>query len=473
VKRIRLAGGLITALVGASVIVGAPSASAANDSFATTCNPPIGGAVHGTTVVAISSSNASPSVGDTVTITWHFVQAASENPGYVDLPANSVLPTGDLTVGGAQSSTLAMTGTRTNPPIPKNSPMVLSDMTATIKLTAAGSVIFTPKDYNVNVMSTNTSCTPDSTPSPGLTLQVGSGGGSTGGTTGGTTGGGTGGSTSGGSTSGGTTGGSTGGTTGGTTGGATGGTSTGGSTGATTGGGGGGGGSFPGTPVTVDYACTTPIGNVSAKPQITISAVKSGSSYTLTESFASGVSSSPVELPAGSMKPSTSVYVAGADSGTLTLSGPANSAAIPANTPIKPSDMTGSYTPGHTGQVTFTTGVLTINALGTTTTCTPNPKPSPSLTLQVTAAGSGGISGGSTGGSTGGSASGGSTSGGSTSGGTAPGGSGGSAGTSGGLAETGGSNAPYQALGLVGGTILLLGAAVFVLTPWRRLRKQR
>ncbi|MBF9073278.1 hypothetical protein I2501_35225 [Streptacidiphilus sp. NEAU-YB345] len=467
------------ALVGASVIVGAPSASAADDSFATTCNPPIGGAVHGTTVVAISSSNASPSVGDTVNITWHFVQAASQNPGYVDLAANSVLPTGDLSVGGAQSSTLAMTGTRTNPPIPKNSPMVLSDMTATIKLTSAGSVTFTPKDYNVNVMSTNTSCTPDATPSPGLTLQVGSGGGTTGGTsggtsggttggtggTGGTTGGSTGGTTSGGTTSGGTTSGGT--TTGGNTGGSTGGSTTG---GGSTGGTGGGGTSFPGTPETVDYACVTPIGNVSAKPQITISAVKSGSSYKLTESFASGVSSSPVALPAGSMTPKTTVAVAGADNGTLTLNGPANSAAIPANTPIKPSDMTGSYTPGHTGKVTFATGVLTISALGTTTTCTPSPAPAPSLTLQVTAAGSGGITGGS---ASGGSSGSGSSGGAAATGGSGSSGSAGSAGTSGGLAETGGSNAPYQALGLVGGTILLLGAAVFVLTPWRRLRRQR
>ncbi|WP_042387908.1 hypothetical protein [Streptacidiphilus melanogenes] len=217
-----------------------------------------------------------------------------------------------------------------------------------------------------------------------------------------------------------------------------------------------GSGSFPGTGVQVNYNCQTPIGAKSASPTITISAKESGGRYTLTESFASGVSSSPVDLSAGSMVPSTTVTVSGADNTQLTLTGPANSATIPANTPIKPSDMSGAYVPGHTGQVKFAPNVLTIKALGTTTTCTPSNKPAASLTLQVTAgSGTGGVTGSGTTGTTG--ASGDSTSG----------------STSGGLAETGGNDASFRALGLIGGTVLLLGAAVFVVTPWRRLRKGR
>nr|WP_236654613.1 hypothetical protein [Streptacidiphilus anmyonensis] len=457
----RAAGGVLTALLAASLLaVGAPSASAAQSSFATTCNPPVGGAVHGTTVVDVTSDDASPKVGDTVTLTWKFVQAASQNPGYVDLQPNTVQPTGHVSVGGAQTGTVTMTGPRQNPLIPKNSPMVLSDMTGTVKLTTAGDVTITPADYNINVSTFNadTPCKPDSTAPVALTLHVAAGGGTTGGTTtGGTTTGGTttGGTTSAGTTTGGTTTGGTttgGSTTGGTT---TGGTTTGGTTSGGTTGGGGGSGNFPGTGVQVDYTCQTPIGAKSASPTITISAKESGGRYTLTESFASGVSSSPVDLGAGSMVPSTTVTVAGADNGQLTLTGPANSATIPANTPIKPSDMSGAYVPGHTGQVKFTPDVLTIKALGTTTTCTPSKQPAASLTLQVTAgSGAGGVTGSSTSGSTGSTG---------TSG----------AGTSGGLANTGGDDASFRALGLVGGTVLLLGAAVFVITPWRRLRKQR
>jgi hypothetical protein len=150
------------------------------------------------------------------------------------------------------------------------------------------------------------------------------------------------------------------------------------------------------------------------------------------------------------MVPSTTVVVVGADKGKLTLTGPANGATIPAGTPIKPNDMSGGYVPGHNGEVRFAPGVLTIKALGTVTTCTAVSKPGASLTLEVTAAnGIGGVTGSST--------SGGDTSGAST----------------GGLANTGGSDAAFRALGLVGGTVLLLGAAVFVITPWRRLRKVR
>jgi uncharacterized membrane protein YgcG len=441
VNSIRLTGGTLTALLAASLLaVGAPSASAAQSSFATTCNPPVGGAVHGTTVVDVTSNDASPKVGDTVTLTWKFVQAASQNPGYVDLQPNTVQPTGHVSVGGAQTGTVAMTGPRQNPLIPKNSPMVLSDMTGTVKLTTAGDVTVTPADYNINVSTFNadTPCKPDSTAPIAVILHVAAGGG-TGGTTGGTT---------------------TGGTSGGTT--TTGGSTSGGTTSGGTTGGGGGSGSFPGTGVQVDYNCQTPIGAKSASPTITISAKESGGRYTLTESFASGVSSSPVDLSAGSMVPSTTVLFAGADNGQLTLTGPANSATIPANTPIKPSDMTGAYAPGHTGEVKFTPGVLTIKALGTTTTCTPSNKPNASLTLQVTAgSGTGGVTGSTSSGGTSGSTGGGSTGGGST------------GGTTGGLANTGGNDASFRALGLIGGTVLLLGAAVFVITPWRRLRKER
>ena len=143
--------------------------------------------------------------------------------------------------------------------------------------------------------------------------------------------------------------------------------------------------------VDVNYQCKTPIGDKSAVSPIDIKGVPSGDGYKVTMSWQKGVSSSPVELGKGAMNPSATIKLGGADSGTLQVSGPANQEAVPANTPIKINDLTGTYTPKKSGKVTFTPGVLTIKALGTTTTCTPSNSPGPALTLDVkAAAGSGG-----------------------------------------------------------------------------------
>ena len=104
------------------------------------------------------------------------------------------------------------------------------------------------------------------------------------------------------------------------------------------------------TVVDVNYQCKTPIGNKSAVSPIDIKSVKSGSGYKLTMSWQKGVSSSPVELGKGAMNPSATIVLGGADSGTVSVSGPANQAAIPANTPIKINDLTGTYTPKKTGK---------------------------------------------------------------------------------------------------------------------------
>ena len=196
--------------------------------------------------------------------------------------------------------------------------------------------------------------------------------------------------------------------------------------------------------VDVNYQCKTPIGDKSAVSPIDIKSVRTGSGYRITMSWQKGVSSSPVELGKGAMTPSATIALGGADSGTLSVSGPANDAAIPANTPIKISDLSGTYTPKKSGEVTFTAGVLTIKALGTTTTCTPTNDPGPSLTLDVTAASGGGATGSAQGGGTG-------------------------ADTGAGLPQTGPEDSAI-ALGTLGGTVLLAGAAGAL---WLTRRHQR
>jgi hypothetical protein len=85
--------------------------------------------------------------------------------------------------------------------------------------------------------------------------------------------------------------------------------------------------------VDVNYQCRTPIGDKSAVSPIDIKGVRSGSNYKITMSWQKGVSSSPVELGKGAMNPSATIKLGGAESGALTVTGPANQAAIPADTP--------------------------------------------------------------------------------------------------------------------------------------------
>ncbi|KWT62587.1 hypothetical protein ADL21_07190 [Streptomyces albus subsp. albus] len=443
------AGGIALLLAGAGVLAAAGPAGAAETAYRTECvPPPISGlpAVQGTTRAAVTAP-ATAKVGDEVEVVWRTVEAASKNPDVLDLGKDTVRPTGTIEVGGAQSGELKVEGPRQNPPIPKNSPMKLPDMKGTLKLEKPGEVTLAPGAYTINVskpISTDTRCAPKEEVRPAATIKVTDGGGSSGGTTGGSTGGG---GTGGGDTGGGSTGATT---SGGST------------TGSTTGSSGGGdsdGTSHEGKVVQVPYACKTPIGDRKATSPVQINAVKKGGAYGLTVKFAKSVMDSPADIPAGAVKPSMDVRVGGADKGTVKAEGAANKEPMKSGQPIAIPDLKGTYTPGATGKATLTPGVLTVRALGTTTTCTPEKDPGVSLALDTTAQQGG--TGGTTAGGTG------------TTGGTTAGGAAGPAsagGTSGGLAETGADDhGTLRALALVAGTVVLLGGAVFTLTPWRRL----
>ncbi|WP_328299027.1 LPXTG cell wall anchor domain-containing protein [Streptomyces sp. NBC_00435] len=141
--------------------------------------------------------------------------------------------------------------------------------------------------------------------------------------------------------------------------------------------------------IDVQYDCQTPIGPKSAVSPIDIKAVKEGNGYKLTMSFQKGVSSSPIELGKGAMSPSAVIQVDGVEKVSVPVSGPPNPEAIPANQPIKITDLAGTYTPKKSGKVTLTASTLTIKAMGTTTTCTPGNHPKASLELDVTGSGGG------------------------------------------------------------------------------------
>lgn len=436
-------------LGGAGILMAASPAQAAEVSYATECvPPPISGlpAVQGTTKVELTAP-AEAKVGDEIEVVWKTVEAASKNPDVLDLGADTVKPTGTVTLGGAASGELKLEGPRQNPPIPKNSPMLLPDMKGTLKLETAGEITLTPGAYNINVskpISTDTKCAPKEEVQPGATIKVTEGGGST-----------TGGTTSGGTTTGGTDSGGT--TTGGSDSGGSdsGGTTSGGGDGGSTGGG-GGETDFPGKEVSVAYACKTPIGDKNATSPVRISAKKNGGDYDLTVKFSKSVMDSPIDIPAGQVKPSMEVELGGADQGTVKVEGPLNKEVIKTGAPIEIPDLTGTYRPGASGKSTLSPGVLTVMAAGTTTTCTPPADVAVSLELD-TSAQPGGASGGSGAAGSGGAAA-----------------SGGGTDSGGGLAATGAEDSgALRALGLVAGTAILLGGAVFTFTPWRKLRGMR
>lgn len=441
---------------GAGMLLAATPAQAAEISYKTECIPPaISGLppVQGTTKVQLTAP-AEAKVGDTVEVVWKTIQGASDNPDVLDLEKDTIKPTGVIKLGGAAAGDLKMEGPRQNPAIPKKSPMVVSDMKGSLKLEKAGDLTLTPDSYNLNVskpISTDTKCTPKETVRPGATIKVTDGGG---GTAGGTTAGGTtaGGTTAGGTTSGGTTAGGT--TAGGTTSG--GGTSAGGTSAGGTTGGSGGATDFPGKEVAVNFACKSP-GPSSIASKVTINAKKNGGGYALTVKTAKGVMNSPADLPAGALKPSMQVVVGGADKGSVSVTGPGNPEPLKTGKPVDLPDMTGTYKPGASGKSTLTPGTLTIDVtLGgakINIPCAVKGATKASLELDTTAQ-EGGASGGD-----------GTASAGAAAGGTASGG---------GLAATGAEDdGALRALGLVAGTAILLGGAVFTFTPWRRLRSGR
>ncbi|MFD3836655.1 hypothetical protein ACFWWC_10400 [Streptomyces sp. NPDC058642] len=414
--RAALALGCAGALIG----VAAAPAQAAEVSFATKCVPPAASGldpVDGTTKVEITAP-ATAKVGDEVEVVWKFVQAASKNPDLIDLPANSVKPSGTLKAAGAQTAGVPMEGPQENPAIPKGGAMVLSDMKGKLKLTTAGEVTLTPDAYKITAFGTDTNCTPTETVPSAATIKVEEGDGSSSPSP-------TPSPTESGSTSPTPTESAT--------------ESSSASPSET----GGGQTDFTGEVVDIPYTCESPIGTQKATSTIQINAKKDGGSFDLTVQFKKSPMNSPANIPKHSIKPSMDVVLGGDDKGSVHVEGPTNAEDIKAGDPIEIPAMTGTYKPGATGASTLSPGVLTIEALGTTTKCTPD-KTSVSLTLDTTEQ-EGGASGGSS--STGG----------------------GGSSSSGGLAATGSEDhGALKALGLVAGTAVLLGAGVFTFLPGRR-----
>ncbi|MFD9728708.1 hypothetical protein [Streptomyces sp. NPDC059072] len=424
-------------LGGAGIAIAASPAQAAETTFKVKCVPPAGGGspVEGETTAKVTAP-ATAKVGDEVDVVWETVKPASNNTDLMDIPKDSVQPTGWITLGSGMGE-LKVVGDKVNPPIPKKAPMQMSAMKGKLKLTKAGKITLTPGKYDVAVTfpfgTFVTKCAPTGDVGVGATIDVSAG--SSGGTT-------NGGAANGGATNGGATNG------GATNGGATnGGTDNGGATG-----GSGGQTDFPGKPVDVKFDCGETVPGGITTP-VTVSAKKNGGNFDLTVKTAKDAMKAPVPLPKGALKPSMQIKLGGADSGMVNVTGPANADAIAQGAGVSLSDMTGTYKPGKTGKVTLSPADMSIDVTmvaGSPPLTVPCKATSTgvSLELDTTAQPGGSGSPASTGGT-------GST-------------------ASGGLAETGAEDeGGIKALALVAGTVILLGGAVFTFTPWRRLRGTR
>ncbi|CAM5413601.1 beta-xylosidase [Streptomyces aurantiogriseus] len=169
-----------SALLGAAALavtaggaLATPAAAASVDvDYPTHCvPPPIAGIppIDGTTTGKITVDNATPKVGDTVTVTYTVVKPAASNPTDLALPADIMTPTGKVTLGGAQTGSVTVAGPKKNDPVPGKGPFPSFSMTGTFTVTAPGAITLSPGDYNIHtsyILELDTPCTVTNPPAP-------------------------------------------------------------------------------------------------------------------------------------------------------------------------------------------------------------------------------------------------------------------------------------------------------------------
>lgn len=161
------------------------SAEPAQVDFGTHCvPPPIAGIppIDGTTTARITVDDATPTVGDTVTVTYTVVKPAASNPVDIDLPADIMTPTGKVALGGAQTGDLTVAGPRKNDPVPGKGAFPSFSMTGTFTVTAPGAITLSPGDYNIHtsyLLELDTPCTVSTPPAPVSETITATGGGQT------------------------------------------------------------------------------------------------------------------------------------------------------------------------------------------------------------------------------------------------------------------------------------------------------
>ncbi|WP_333776817.1 beta-xylosidase [Streptomyces sp. IBSBF 3136] len=167
-----LLGATALAVTAGGALACPAGAAGANVDFATHCIPPaVSGLppIDGTTTASVSVDNASPKVGDTVTVTYTVVTPAAGNPTDLALPADIMTPTGKVALGGAQTGSVTVAGPKKNAPVPGKAPFPSFSMTGTFTVTKAGQITLSPGDYNIHtsyILELDTPCTVTDPPAP-------------------------------------------------------------------------------------------------------------------------------------------------------------------------------------------------------------------------------------------------------------------------------------------------------------------
>ncbi|MGA4543042.1 hypothetical protein ACPA54_23930 [Uniformispora flossi] len=180
----RLAVALLTgAVASVGAVVLSPAAHAEQVAYTSQCTNVLAPGLPippSETKVDISVSPAKPTyrVGEVVTVTWQW-GAYSNVPeaSPIDyLPEDSTLPVGQITLSGAQNGVFTVEGERKNAQTPKGQPLIITDMSAPMLLTAAGTLDLTPKQYSTftafGTLDAETQCLPVTSPTKSTSITV-------------------------------------------------------------------------------------------------------------------------------------------------------------------------------------------------------------------------------------------------------------------------------------------------------------
>ncbi|GAA4982418.1 hypothetical protein GCM10023205_59820 [Yinghuangia aomiensis] len=180
----RLAVALLTgAVASVGAVVLSPAAHAEQVTYTSQCTNVLAPGLPippSETKVDISVSPAKPTyrVGEVVTVSWKW-GAYSNVPeaSPIDyLPENSTLPVGQITLSGAQNGVFTVEGERKNAQTPKGQPLIITDMSAPMLLTAAGTLDLTPKQYSTftafGTFDAETQCLPVTSPTKSTSIIV-------------------------------------------------------------------------------------------------------------------------------------------------------------------------------------------------------------------------------------------------------------------------------------------------------------
>ncbi|MDJ0341290.1 beta-xylosidase [Streptomyces sp. H10-C2] len=171
-RRLAAVLGAAALMVGGGAVLAAPAQASTPVDFPTHCIPPaVAGLppIDGTSTASVTVDNASPKVGDTVKVTYTLSKAAASNPTDIALPADVVTPRAVVVLAGAQTGTVAVTGPKSNPPIPGKGSFPALVMTGSFTATAAGAITLSPGDYTIHtsyVLELDTVCTVTNPPAP-------------------------------------------------------------------------------------------------------------------------------------------------------------------------------------------------------------------------------------------------------------------------------------------------------------------